>query len=123
MSRWTSWDADKVLLKMREETKAATLEAAEAILELSQAQVPLQDGDLMRSGIVVPQKNGSVAISYGGGVGTGQSAIPYAKRWHEDPANFQKGRKRHYLRDPAFIQGPALLLAALQKHSKKGAGT
>ena len=25
---------------------------------------------------------------------------PYAVRWHEEPANFQRGRKNKYLEDP-----------------------
>ena len=104
------------MLDVRNAALKSLIEAAEGVLEQAVAQVPLQDGDLMRSGIVTPMADGRVAVSFGGGPGTGQSVIPYAKRWHEESANFQKGRKRHYLRDPAFIHGPGLLLAAMRKN-------
>jgi hypothetical protein len=39
-------------------------------------------------------------ISAGGGAGTGFPRVPYAIKWHEVPANFQKGRKNNYVRDP-----------------------
>lgn len=116
MSRWIRWEAPRVIFEVRNAALKSLVEAAEAVLEEAISEVPLQDGDLMRSGIVVPMADGRVAVSFGGGAGTGQSVIPYAVRWHEEQANFQKGRKRHYLRDPAFIKGPGLLLAAMKKN-------
>jgi len=41
-----------------------------------------------------------VCLSAGGGNGTGFQKVPYAIKWHEEEANFQKGRKNNYVRDP-----------------------
>lgn len=65
-------------------------QAAQMILTESQKQVPLDTGALLRSGTV--EADGLQAtISYD---------TPYAARWHEQQANFQRGRKRKYLEDP-----------------------
>jgi hypothetical protein len=67
--------------------------------EASNQQVPLDEGTLQSSQFVNVE-DGIGLISYGGGPGTGFPKVPYAIRWHENSANFQKGRKKRYLADP-----------------------
>lgn len=71
----------------------------EVIREAALQQVPLDEGTLAKSAFVDFQ-DGIGIISFGGGDGTGTPKIPYAVRWHEETANFQRGRKSQYLRDP-----------------------
>lgn len=97
------------------------MEATEAIGAISDQQVPHDEGYLMRSKTLKanPRNKLEVAISYGGGSGTGYPRVPYAVKWHENDANFQKGRKSNYLRDPVFNQGQNILANALQKQARK----
>ena len=86
------WHFDKALKRVEEGGQAGVIAGAEALLEASKQQVPLDSGALMESGRV--DSDGTTAtVSYGG--------VPYALRWHEEQANFQGGRKNKYLEDPA----------------------
>ncbi|WP_213816183.1 hypothetical protein [Glaciihabitans sp. dw_435] len=99
--------------------------AAERLLALSAAEVPLDVGTLESSGSVVPA--GSIGddslVTYD---------TPYAARLHEDAAfvdslgrrypggsNFQGGRKSHYLSDPA-LQNKDELLAIIAAEAGRG---
>ncbi|OFW61771.1 MAG: hypothetical protein A2Z35_05940 [Actinobacteria bacterium RBG_19FT_COMBO_36_27] len=99
---WTRWNGPSIKRKIREATINTVVKTGDVVLSASKQEVPLDDGFLLRSGIVVlKHDNVPVAIiSFGGGPGTGHPQIPYARRWHENQANFQHGRKWKYLKDP-----------------------
>lgn len=70
--------------------------AAERLLALSAAEVPLDLGTLAGSGTVKPatDPDEGAAVVYD---------TPYATRHHEHPEyNFQNGRKGKYVEDPAM---------------------
>lgn len=117
MSGWTKWNGPQAELKMRLASRAAVRDVAHAILEQAKTEVPHDEGTLERSGLVKVNPEGSpeAVISFGGGRGTGHPRIPYAVRWHENNARFQKGRKRFYLRDPLIRDGPKLMREAIKK--------
>lgn len=104
---WRSFNREAAQSVMREATHRGFRYAADAILEVAKSEVPHDEGTLMNSGTVVdgPEPM-SVIISFGGGAGTGHPRVPYAVRWHENSANFQKGRKNRYLADPLYERGP-----------------
>lgn len=101
---WKNWRGPEVKLVTKIATRQSVMDTGAKILEASQAEVPLRDAFLLRSGVVVmaPGEVAEGCVSYGGGpgTGTGNPIIPYARRWHENSANFQRGRKRFYLKDP-----------------------
>jgi hypothetical protein len=99
---WTRWNGPSIKRKIREATINTVVKTGDVVLAASKQEVPLDDGFLLRSGVVVlKHDNVPVAIiSFGGGPGTGHPQIPYARRWHENQANFQHGRKWKYLKDP-----------------------
>lgn len=110
MSAWTKWNGPDASLKMRLASREAVRNMAHAILEQAKTEVPHDEGTLERSGLVKMDPGGApeAVVSFGGGTGTGHPRIPYAIRWHENSANFQKGRKRFYLRDPLNRMAPRL---------------
>ena len=66
--------------------------------------------------IMAPEPEPAGVICFGGGLGTGHPIVPYAIRWHENSANFQKGRKRFYLKDPYNrLAGPTLKNALVMR--------
>lgn len=70
--------------------------AAERLLALSAAEVPLELGTLLGSGTVIPATTPEegAAVVYD---------TPYAARLHAHPEyNFQNGRKGNYVEDPAM---------------------
>lgn len=117
MSGWTKWNGPEAELKMRLASREAIRNVAHAILEQAKTEVPHNEGELERSGLVKMNPDGSpeAVISFGGGSGTGHPRLPYAVRWHENSANFQKGRKRFYLRDPLNRLGPGLMREEIKK--------
>ena len=67
-------------------------DVANEILRISSREVPLDIGDLSKSGDVEPETATSVIVGYN---------RVYAARLHENPQyNFQHGRKGKYLEDP-----------------------
>lgn len=118
---WTKWHGPEVSLKMRLASRAAVRNVAHAILEQAKTEVPHDEGTLERSGIVKLDPGGApeAVVSFGGGTGTGHPRIPYAVRWHENGANFQKGRKHFYLRDPLNRLGPKLMREEMKKAAKE----
>jgi hypothetical protein len=122
MNGWKTWRGPEAKVKMQGASRMAVMDTGAAILDASQAEVPLRDGFLQRSGVVV-MAPGDVAegcVSYGGGEGTntGNPIVPYARRWHENSANFQKGRKRFYLKDPFNRLGASELKRNLEKYGR-----
>lgn len=99
MSRWKKWDTKKAKNAVDKANETAIRMTLEVIREAANAQVPLDEGTLQNSSFV-DFVDGTGVVSFGGGDGTGVPKVPYAIRWHEDTANFQRGRKNQYLRDP-----------------------
>lgn len=118
---WKNWRGPEAILRAKRGSLSAVLKAAHAIAELAQAEVPHNEGTLMRSKRVYKNPDGSpeVCISFGGGKGTNHPRVPYAVRWHENSANFQKGRKRFYLKDPFVNKGPELLRKAAAEEIRR----
>ena len=90
MSLRMTWDGSKVLNEVSKKTERAVRAAANYVLDESRKQVPIDTGALSRSGAVSSEGN-IAAVSYD---------THYAIRWHEQQANFQRGRKNKYLEDP-----------------------
>lgn len=99
MSRWKKWDIKNAKNVVDNANERAIRSTLEVIREQAIGQVPLDEGTLQNSAFVDFQ-DGVGIISFGGGDGTGVPRVPYAIRWHEENANFQRGRKSQYLRDP-----------------------
>jgi len=112
---WKGWKGTELEALVAAGRREAVRKTCHVILEASQAEVPHDEGTLMRSGIVLMAPDGSAegVISFGGGKGTGHPIVPYAVRWHENSADFQKGRKHFYLRDPLNRLGSLTLQSAL----------
>lgn len=118
MSRWITWNGAQAEIRVDRATRKALLATGEALLEVMRTEVPHDEGTLEQSGMVIDQydEHGSVQISFGGGPGTPMAKLAYALRWHENSANFQRGRKHNYMRDPMNQHGPRMLLSAMRKH-------
>lgn len=113
---WTSWHGKLLQNHIRAGGREAVRKTAHVVLEAAKQQVPHDEGTLQRSGQVVmaPGNQVGAAVTFGGGAGTGHPVVPYAVRWHENNANFQKGRKMRYLADPFNQLGPNAFLKAIQ---------
>lgn len=82
---------------LREACPRATWAALDVLARHSKEQVPLDSGALKSSC--------EVDVSPDGMQGTVSYDTPYACRWHEEDANFQRGRKKKYLEDPLNDSG------------------
>lgn len=100
---WKRWKGKGVTAQFVKAAGDAVENAVHTTGEQSDTQVPHDTGELMQSKTIMRDPNNSLRtwIGYGGGGVSGIAKVPYAKWWHENPANFQKGRKHNYLRDPA----------------------
>lgn len=118
---WKTFHGQRLIQRTEKAIADAVMEATEAIGSISDQQVPHDEGILQGSKTIKanPRDQMDVAISYGGGSGTGHPRVPYAVKWHENDANFQKGRKRNYLRDPVFQQGPGILRKKLEDKARR----
>lgn len=114
---WTRWNGRQILSNAEAAAITAVEKTANIVNTVIQTQVPLDEGFLSRSGVVIikHEEVPIAIISYGGGPGTGHPKIPYAIRWHEMPANFQHGRKNKYIKDP-FDQLAAKTLQSVLAH-------
>ena len=112
---WTNWKGDNLKASILAAAREAVHDTCEVVLEAAKQEVPHDEGTLERSGMVLMAPDGSPEglICFGGGPGTGHPIVPYAVRWHENSANFQKGRKRFYLKDPLNRLGSKTLEKAL----------
>ena len=99
---WTKWYGELAKTLVNQANVVAVNKTGECVLSVAKTQVPLNEGILEKSGIVIMAAGNVPAccITFGGGTGTGYPIVPYAIRWHENTANFQHGRKSFYLRDP-----------------------
>lgn len=118
---WKKWRGNALNRLTEQATSKAINRAAEATLEVALNEVPLDEGTLSESGIVLqnPTNSTEYAVSFGGGGKTGFAVVPYAVKWHETPANFQNGRKHNYLRDPIKTFAPGAVKSELQKELRK----
>lgn len=90
MSVQVKWDAAAALGAAVKGGEAGIRACANLLLDEARKQVPLDTGALSRSGMV----------DCDGMQATVSFDTPYAVRWHEQRANFQRGRKNKYLEDP-----------------------
>jgi hypothetical protein len=99
---WRNWRGAQLVRIIENAAVKAVKDTGEIILRAAESEVPLDEGTLRNTGIVIMAPGGlpSGCVTFGGGSGTGFPIIPYALRWHQVSANFQHGRKRFYLRDP-----------------------
>lgn len=114
---WKNWNGRELTKEFKQSASKAVENAVQATGEVSDSQVPHDTGQLSQSKFVAvdPDNELKVWIGYGGGGNTGIPEIPYAVRWHEERANFQKGRKSQYLRDPVKTHLPKYLMRELKK--------
>lgn len=101
------WNGDAALKALLRGNEKGLSDCANLILDESRKQVPLDLGTLSASGQKYSDDHTAI-ISYD---------TPYAVRWHENNANFQRGRKWKYLEDP--INDPALR-ARMLNHLRDG---
>lgn len=115
-SGWRNWRGDEIINTLNINMNFAINKTLETILTAAKGEVPLDEGILQRSGKVIMSrgKKPGGAVCFGGGSGTGHPKIPYAIKWHQHSANFQRGRKRFYLRDPFH----RLVMSELQKNMR-----
>jgi len=94
---WFGWRGDELKRLYAEAARAALGTVAKEILAAAKDEVPELSGDLRETGRVTKSRKGdatpSALISF---------RSQYALRWHEnlEGAQFKRGRKRAYLRDP-----------------------
>ena len=82
---------DELVIKVEAQMTLALQAMADEALRLSQKEVPLDTGELMRSGHTEPEGK-DILIGYN---------KTYAAYLHENPQfNFQNNRKGKYLEDP-----------------------
>lgn len=113
---WSKWNGKEVTASFVQAASKAVESAVHTTGEQSDAQVPHDTGELMQSKTIMrdPSNILETWIGYGGGV-SGITKVPYALKWHEIPANFQKGKKHNYLRDPVKTTLPGALKIELRK--------
>lgn len=113
---WKNWKGPQLQKLVRGASYEAVRKTCYVVLEAARQEVPHDEGTLMLSGMVLmaPDESPQGLICFGGGPGTGHPIIPYAIRWHENSARFQKGRKRFYLKDPYDRLASSTLQKALQ---------
>lgn len=118
---WQKWNGDKILNILESDLSEANMDAMQAVGEISDQQVPHDEGILQASKVVMKDPNNplKVYLAYGGGGVSGFVEVPYARRWHEVPANFGKGRKHNYLRDPMKSDSARILRNAVERRQKQ----
>lgn len=118
---WQKWNGDKILNILESDLSEANMDAMQAVGEISDQQVPHDEGTLQASKVVMKDPNNplKVYLAYGGGGVSGFVEVPYARRWHEVPANFGKGRKHNYLRDPMKSDSARILRNAVERRQKQ----
>lgn len=114
---WKKWNGKEVTKEFEDACSGALENAVQATGEVSDQQVPHDTGQLSQSKFISvdPDNKLKVWIGYGGGGNTGIPEVPYAVWWHENRANFQKGRKHSYLRDPMKTHFPKYAIREFKK--------
>jgi hypothetical protein len=121
MKGWKTWNGRQVEASFRRMAGQAVEDAVHTTGEVADEQVPHDTGELMQSKFIArdPSNELRTYIGYGGGGNTGFPKVPYAVRHHEIPANFQKGRKHNYLRDPVKTVLPGKVIQNLKQRGLK----
>lgn len=96
---WKNFNINEAQKALNAAHERAVSKTMDVIGEAARQQIPLDEGTLANT-LHKEIRDGVGIISFGGGEGTGLPRVPYAIRWHEESANFQRGRKSQYLRDP-----------------------
>ncbi len=116
---WENWKGDKLIRDTESGMEDALMSGLENVGSEADQQVPHDKGWLQRSKTIKKDPNSLKAyIGYGGGGVSGYPIVPYALKWHEVPASFQKGRKNNYLRDP-IKQSKRLVFSEIVKKGKE----
>lgn len=99
---WKNWNGARVIKEFRAECSDAMLRAGETMKTQVLQEIPHDEGTLQDTVITMldPANDLTVIVAAGGGGASGMPEVPYAIKWHETDANFQKGRKSQYIRDP-----------------------
>ena len=87
---YVNWYPEVAIEILKAGGEKAIYQAANYLLDESRKQVPHDQGILEGTGTALAD-GFSATVSYD---------TPYAIRWHEHNANFQRGRKMKYLEDP-----------------------
>lgn len=114
---WTEWNGKKINALLESELSDANLLAIRALGEITDTKVPHDEGYLQKSKVVMKDPSNKMisVLAYGGGGASGFPLVPYAVKWHEVPANFQKGRTHNYVRTPLNSKGAELLRRSIQR--------
>ncbi len=99
---WKNWNGSKVIKEFRNECSDAMFKAGQTMKTQVLQEIPHDEGTLQDTVVSMldPANNLTVVVGAGGGGASGMPEVPYAVKWHENEANFQKGRKSQYIRDP-----------------------
>ena len=114
---WTKWNGTILEKRVENAIEKGIDHTLNQIHSQSLQEVPHDEGYLSQS-IITRAKGKEGFISAGGGGGTGFPRVPYAVKWHEKSANFQKGRKKNYIRDPLNQVGSKNLAKNIQRELK-----
>lgn len=114
---WKNWNGSEVIDKFRATCSGAMLDAGGEMKTEVLQQIPHDEGQLQDTVIHMldPADNLTVIVAAGGGGASGMPEVPYAVKWHETVANFQKGRKSQYVRDPLKQTMPKAIKRQLKK--------
>ena len=114
---WVNWNGNILNQRIDSAINKGVKRTLDNIKAQSLQEVPHDEGWLQESiQVFMDDKKG--IISAGGGGGTGFPKVPYAVKWHEKDANFQKGRKRNYVRDPLNQVGAKKLIPNISKEMR-----
>lgn len=111
---WTSWNISALNRRVDNAIEKGIEDTLSAIHGQVLQEIPHDTGYLSQS-VFLKAEGLNGMISAGGGTGTGFPRVPYAIKWHEVPANFQKGRKNNYVRDPLNQVGARTLKANIER--------
>lgn len=118
---WKNWNGKQVIKQFRAECSDAMLKAGQRMEVQVLQEIPHDEGGLQDTVLTMldPSDNLTVVVAAGGGGASGMPEVPYAVKWHENDANFQKGRKSQYIRDPLKQVMPKAINEELKKKGLK----
>lgn len=114
---WKNWNGKQVIKEFRKECSDAMYKAGQTMKTQVLQEIPHDEGTLQDTvkSMLDPDNDLTVIVAAGGGGASGMAKIPYAVKWHEVEANFQKGRKSQYIRDPLKQVMPKAIKEELTK--------
>lgn len=118
---WKNWNGKQVIKQFRAECSDAMARAGQTMKTQVLQEIPHDEGVLQDTvvSMIDPANDLTVVVAAGGGGVSGMPEVPYAVKWHEVEANFQKGRKSQYIRDPLKQVMPRAIKEELQKKGLK----